>query len=202
MTITLDAVGKRFQQQWVLRQLTFSLRAPARVAISGPNGAGKTTLLRILSGQLTPSEGSVRFVRDGKPVEIENVYRHLSWAAPYMELIEELSLAEHIRFHARFKEMTVRAEEVIGLLGMQAHRHKRIGDLSSGMKQRVKLALALLSKSEVLLLDEPTSNLDVQGQDWYQALLREHAGTRLVIIASNEARDLEGCEETVALGAF
>lgn len=201
MTITLEGVGKRFHRQWVLRDLSLALESPQHIGISGPNGSGKTTLLRVISGQLAPSEGTVKYMLDSRPVLVEHFYKYLSWAAPYLELVEEFSLAEMVRFHSRVKRLVAPNAELIESVGLKDHVAKRVIDFSSGMKQRLKLALALYSDTPVLLLDEPTSNLDQEGSDWFHNALRSLAGERLVVTASNERDDLASCDRVIELSA-
>lgn len=196
MLIHLQDIGKRYRLDWIFRGLTYTLRPGERYALLGPNGSGKSTLMKVLSGHLTPSRGAVVFEKNGgTTVPVDEVYRHISYAAPYIELIEELTLEEALRFHAGLKpllpDMTL--ARLYDLLALPRARSKEIRFFSSGMKQRVKLALAVCSDTPVLLLDEPATNLDVQGVEWYKNLIREFAADRLVVIASNDPHDAEFC---------
>lgn len=204
MRIELQAVAKRYRREWILRQVNLDLQAPRRYAVTGPNGSGKSTLLKILSGHLTPSRGSIRFSQNGSPIPISEVYQELTFAAPYIELIEEYTLVEALRFHARFKPFLpgLDREGVIELLGLGRARDLPLNSFSSGMKQRVKLALACCSRSRLLLLDEPTTNLDAQGAAWYLNLVDTYAKDRLVIVASNVEADYQFCDEIISIPAF
>ena len=204
MTIRLEKAGKRYRMEWVFRHLDYSFEQGKRYAILGPNGSGKSTLLKVLSGFLTPSRGKVLHLRDGKPVPREEVYRSVGIAAPYVELIEEFTLLESIRFHRRFKPFLPgwTEQEVLGLLPFAAQKHKEIRYFSSGMKQRLKLALALCSDTPIVLLDEPGTNLDVQGQEWYLGLVDRLSGGRLLIVASNVQADVAFCEERLEIINF
>jgi len=195
MTISLDNAGKRFRLDWIFRGLNTSFEPGKRYAVLGPNGSGKSTLMKVLSGHLSLSKGAIRFSRNGKILEPESLYHCVAYAAPYIELIEELTLEEAIRFHVKLKPLLPGFDEkrVVELLSLPKARHKEIRFFSSGMKQRVKLALAVCSDTPLLLLDEPATNLDVQGIDWYKNLIRDHAGERTVIIASNDPHDAEFC---------
>ncbi|PHN08321.1 ABC transporter ATP-binding protein [Flavilitoribacter nigricans] len=197
MKIELEKVAKRYRREWILRKVDLTIEAGKRYAIEGPNGSGKSTLLRILSGHLTPSKGKIRHLVDGQVIDPDQVYRHLSYAAPYIELIEELTLAEALRFHRRFKEFLpgLDDEVILELLSLPGNSSKLVRHFSSGMKQRLKLALALCSDTSFLLLDEPTTNLDQQGIDWYLQLVERFAGDRTVVVASNVAVDFGFCEE-------
>jgi ABC-type multidrug transport system ATPase subunit len=193
--IALEQLGKRFRYEWIFRNLQADLHAGERWAILGPNGSGKSTLLKILSGHLSPSKGFARFSRLGKPVEPDAVYHHIAYAAPYIELIEEFTLEEALLFHSRLKPLAagLDASRLAELLELPGAAKKPLRTFSSGMKQRVKLALAICSNTPVLLLDEPTTNLDKTATLWFHHLLNRFAAGRLVVIATNEQADVEGC---------
>ena len=195
MTIRLQNTGKRFRLDWIFRGLDHTFLQAQRYAILGPNGSGKSTLLKVLSGHLSPSKGAVLFEDAGKAVEPDIIYRRISYAAPYIELIEEFTLEEALKFHAGLKPLLpgFTPARLYELLALPRARAKEIRFFSSGMKQRVKLALAVCSDTPVLLLDEPATNLDLQGIDWYKNLIAEYAADRLVVIASNDPHDAEFC---------
>jgi ABC-type multidrug transport system ATPase subunit len=196
MTITLENIGRRFNRDWIFRGINYTFNGGESYAILGPNGSGKSTLLQVLNGSLTPSEGIIEFFTGGSnPIDIEKAFQHLSLAAPYLELIEEFTLAEMIDFHFKFKSYLpgMDNEAVIDLLNMPASKHKMIRYFSSGMKQRLKLALAFSADTDMLILDEPTSNLDAQGVDWYLSLIQKYAQNRLTIIGSNQQHEYSFC---------
>lgn len=196
MKIELAGVGKRYRLEWVLRQVTLEFNQPKRYAVTGPNGSGKSTLLRLLSGHLRPSAGKLRFIKEGRPLDPALIYPHLSYAAPYIELIEEFTLQEALFFHQRFKPFYegLDVPKLIQLLGMQRATHKPIRHFSSGMKQRLRLALAICSQTPLLLLDEPGTNLDAQGIEWYHQLIRDFGEGRLIVVASNVEADYAFCQ--------
>ena len=196
MLIHLQDIGKRYRLEWIFRGLTHTLRSGERYALLGPNGSGKSTLLKVLSGHLSPSRGAVLFEKNGDAtIPPDDIYRHISYAAPYIELIEEFTLEEAMRFHAGLKPLLpgMTLTRLYDLLALPRARSKELRFFSSGMKQRVKLALAVCSDTPVLLLDEPATNLDVQGVEWYKNLIQEFAADRLVVIASNDPHDAEFC---------
>ena len=197
MEVSFRNVGKRYRYEWIFRDIDFTFSAGKKYAILGPNGSGKSTLQKILAGHLTPSKGNVDFTLDGKKIDADEVYRHISYSAPYIELIEEFTLAEAINFHQKFKPFLdqLRPDDLIEILDFEKSRKKPIRYFSSGMKQRLKLVLSICSKSSLLLLDEPTTNLDTQGMQWYRGLIEKFAGDRLVVIASNVEVDYDFCEE-------
>jgi ABC-type multidrug transport system ATPase subunit len=201
LQIELQQVSKRYRYEWILRKMDFRFSAGESYAVLGHNGSGKSTLMQLLSGFLSPSSGKVIFSLHDKVLDINSVYKHISFAAPYTELIEELTLEESLRFHQSFKPLVsgMTTAKMLDLLKLpQSARQKPVQFFSSGMKQRLKLALAFLSDTPVLLLDEPTITLDREGVAWYRYLLEEYALTkRLVIVASNVEEDLAGCQTRV-----
>lgn len=189
-------VGKRFHYDWIFQNINLSFHAEQKYALSGPNGSGKSTFLRLVSGHLTPTKGKIEYKLNGKVLDIDKVYRQLSIAAPYIELIEEMTLEEAIRFHRRFKEF-YKDVDLVEILRFSKYREQEIRFFSSGMKQRLKLALAICSHTPMLLLDEPGTNLDHQGLQWYRRLMSEFAKQRMVIIASNLDSDFDFCENQI-----
>jgi len=202
--ITLQNIGRRFNRDWIFRRLDHTFIIGESYAILGPNGSGKSTLLQVLNGSLTPSEGTISYNYEGKPVEAEKIFEHLSLAAPYLELIEEFTLTEMIDLHFKFKpyKTGMDSNAVIDLLAMQTSKNKLIKYFSSGMKQRLKLALAFCSDTALLMLDEPTSNLDTQGVDWYLGLVEKFALNRLTIICSNQAHEYGFCRNTINIADY
>ena len=195
MIITLQNISRRFNRDWIFREIDYTFTVGESYAILGPNGSGKSTLFQVLNGSLSPSAGTITYNFEGKAIEAEDVFKQLSLAAPYLELIEEFTLREMIDFHFKFKIYKVGMDKdgVIALLGMQASKNKPIKYFSSGMKQRLKLALAFCSDTTILMLDEPTSNLDAQGVEWYLSLVEKFALNRLTIICSNQLHEYSFC---------
>lgn len=206
LTVNLLEVGKRFRTEWIFRNLTHRFEPSTRTAILGPNGSGKSTLMKILSGHLTPSKGEIRFFLNENSLAIDpgEVWRQVSYAAPYIELIEEFTLTEALEFHGRFKPFQEKMGpgDLIGLLGFQKNRQKEIRFFSSGMKQRLRLALAVCSETPLLLLDEPTTNLDLEGIDWYKNLVEKFGQGRTVVIASNDPVDIDFCDKRLSISDF
>ena len=204
--IQLDTIGKRFRYEWIFRNISTTFEQGRRYAILGPNGVGKSTLMKILSGHLTPSSGKMTVQIKDKFLDADDIYRYVNYAAPYIELIEEFTLTEAIDFHIKFHPLSnsLTINDLITLLGFQKSRDKEIRYFSSGMRQRLKLALAICSNSPILLLDEPTTNLDVQGVEWYRGLMQQYTegSNRLVIIASNAEHDYDFCDATLNILDF
>jgi len=202
--IILQNIGRRFNRDWIFRGIDYTFTSGEAYAILGPNGSGKSTLLQVLNGSLSPSAGKINYFYEDKPVEIDAVYQHLSLAAPYLELIEEFTLDEMIDFHFKFKpyKAGIDKNELIGLLAMPNSKNKMIKYFSSGMKQRLKLAIAFCSDTPMLMLDEPTSNLDTQGVDWYLSLVQQFAANRLTIICSNQEHEYSFCDARLNITDF
>lgn len=199
INIKLENIGRRFNRDWIFRGIDYTFNTGESYAILGPNGSGKSTLLQVLNGSLTPSAGTINFFESDKPIDIEKIFQHLSLATPYLELIEEFTLTEMIDFHFKFKPYLpgMNNEAVIELLNMPTSKHKMIRYFSSGMKQRLKLALAFCADTSILMLDEPTSNLDAQGVDWYLSLVQQYAQNRLTIIGSNQQHEYDFCTHQI-----
>lgn len=194
MEISLNHIGRRFNKEWIFRNVDYNFVSGQKYAILGPNGSGKSTLLSIVLGNLTPSEGEINYENPKTPVD--QIYRHLSFAGPYLDLVEEFTLEETIEFHFQFKKYAegLNANAVIDILGLEKSRQKALKHFSSGMKQRTKLALACCADTPILILDEPTSNLDEQGVAWYLDLMQRFATNRITIIGSNQAHEYDFCD--------
>jgi ABC-type multidrug transport system ATPase subunit len=201
MKIDLDLAGKRFNYDWVFRDLSYSFASGNSYAILGPNGSGKSTLLQIIGGSLSLSEGLIHFTVNGKPVEEEHAYRHISFSAPAMELIEEFTLREFFSFQQHFKSTLPGADIpwMIHEIGLDHAADRPIRLYSSGMKQRVKLAQAIFSDAPALLLDEPCTNLDGPGIELYQSLIARHCLSRILIVASNNSPEYAMCTCQIGL---
>ena len=204
MNITLQNIGRRFNREWIFRGVEYTFKAGESYAILGSNGSGKSTLLQVLNGSLSPSAGILTYEKNGKEVPVEDVFQYLSLAAPYLELIEEFTLSEMIDLHFKFKSYKAGMDNkaVIDVLAMDANKNKLIKYFSSGMKQRLKLALAFCSDTPILMLDEPTSNLDAQGVDWYLGLVEKFAQGRLTIICSNQPHEYGFCGHQLSISDY
>ena len=204
MKITLQQAGKRYNRNWIFRRLDAQLVAGSPVAITGQNGSGKSTLLQVIAGVLEHSEGTLQYEQDGRVLEPSSLYRQVAICAPYLELIEELTLLEFLHFHEGFKPWLpgITADFVVESTGLQDARNKQIRDFSSGMKQRVKLAQAVLSNAPVLLLDEPTSNLDTKGVAMYHQWMQDFTGGRLLVIASNDESEIGICTHRISMADY
>lgn len=205
MEITLKDIGRRYNSEWIFRHINYRFESGKSYAVLGQNGSGKSTFLKVLSGSLSPSQGELIYTDKEINIGIDQIYQQLSIAAPYIELIEEFTLRELLDFHFQFKSYLpgFDKESVLNLLGLEHALDKEIRHFSSGMRQRVKLVLACCSNSNLVLLDEPTSNLDSAGEEWYLSLIdRTKRDFRLFIICSNQKKEYEFCDETISIVDF
>ena len=203
MEIKLKNVGRRFNKEWIFKSIDFNFSSNNKYAILGPNGSGKSTLLSVLLGSLTPSEGEISF-HNPNEIRVENIYQYISFAAPYLDLVEEFTLQETIDFHFQFKGYAdgLNAAFVLSLLGLEKSQDKALKHFSSGMKQRTKLALACCTNTPILILDEPTSNLDAQGIDWYIKLVNQYAVNKMIIIGSNQEHEYSFCDKRLNISDY
>jgi ABC-type multidrug transport system ATPase subunit len=193
--IALEGLGKKFRKDWVFRDLNHQFKNKSSTAIIGNNGSGKSTLLKLISTFSDPTLGKINYSK-------EQPERLISFAAPYLELIEELTLLEHLKFHFRFKKTTRSLDEMVQTVGLEGSEKKLIADFSSGMKQRLKLVLAFSSTDPLVLLDEPCSNLDESGIEWYQKQLSSIIGEKTIIIASNQRFEYGLCADKLNISSF
>ncbi|MDI9319417.1 MAG: ABC transporter ATP-binding protein [Phycisphaerales bacterium] len=204
MKISVESVHKRFIQHNIFKGVSLDFESPQSYALLGANGSGKSTLLRIIAGMQSPTKGTVTFSDMEQPIAAEKMFRYISFCAPGMELIEEMTLNEMLQFHFSFKPILsgCNIDSVIELIGLKAASHQQIGNFSSGMKQRVKLAQAIFSNSPILLLDEPCTNLDQAGVAQYRQWIKEYVANRLLIIASNEEREYDFCQHQIKMDDY
>ncbi len=204
MRIILSDTGKRFNRDWIFRHLTYEFLPGHSYAITGPNGSGKSTLLQIISAGMALSEGIIAWQNNGDPIDADNVFKSTSIAAPYLEVIEEMTAIEFLQFHHQFKRLLpdISFKEIISLIGLEKAANKQIRYYSSGMKQRIKLAQAIFSDVPPLLLDEPCTNLDATGYKLYHKLITDYAKGRTIIVSSNDANEYSFCGEVISITKF
>jgi len=205
ISIHINELGKKFVNEWIFKNVTLTIYPGEKLVILGSNGSGKSTLLQSISSFLIPTKGEVvwKKVRHAEIdsasdrvrnefgmteiIEDDFIYKHLSMASPYMELIEDFTLTETINHQKQFKPFVnnLSTKEIIALMQLEHAGEKYIKNYSSGMKQRVKLGLAILADCPVLLLDEPCSNLDPNAIAWYQTMIKDFAQHKTILVCSN-----------------
>ncbi|MDN3686752.1 ABC transporter ATP-binding protein [Cyclobacterium jeungdonense] len=200
-SVDLSLGGKKFQREWIFKALSLRVSSGEKIAITGGNGSGKSTLIKCLSGQMPLTEGELNFKSGDYSISMDDVYKHLVISAPYLELPEEFTLEEFLRFHFSFKKLDspVPFGELVELLHLKNAVNKPISLFSSGMKQRLKLGICFFSQSPLVLLDEPTSNLDEKGIQWYRNLIADFGKSKCLLIASNDSREYDFCEQILCL---
>ncbi len=200
MKISLQNAGKRYNRDWIFRNLSYEFSAPGAYAINGLNGSGKSTLLQCIAGSILHSEGKIIYSFESKITETPHLY--LSIATPYMELVEEMTGTEMLEFHRKFKSLTESNERILSVVALENAATKQIRYFSSGMKQRLKLALAFFSQSPILLLDEPVSNLDKEGIKLYHSLIKNYTSEKLVIVSSNDEQEYDFCKHIIHISDY
>lgn len=204
MTISLSDAGKRYNRDWIFRHLTYQFEAGKSYAITGPNGSGKSTLLQVISGNTMVNEGTIKWQLNEKRIEDEKVYKEVSISAPYLELIEEMTLSEFLQFHRSFKPFLpgVSMTDIIEVIGLEKAVNKQIRYYSSGMKQRVKLAQCIFSDTSLVLLDEPCTNLDAAGIELYHRLITTYCKNRMVVVSSNDEVEFSFCQAVINISDY
>jgi len=198
MKIIATGIHKKFRQEWVFKALNYTFESGKSYAIIGQNGAGKSTLLKTLAQYSLPNKGKVEF--EGIT---EDVNKQISFAAPYSELIEEFTLPELLNFlvHINFLEAHWDFSTFTSFIELQPSETKYIKNFSSGMRQKVKLGIALAANRPILCLDEPTSNLDETAKNWFYRAL-ESQRHKLILIASNEQAEINLCTDQLAIADY
>lgn len=204
-SLEAQQLNKSFGRRLIFNDLTFKFDKPGVYGISGPNGSGKSTLVKIIAGIIAASKGKIIHQLNGKTITEENLHNHIGFVSPYLVLYEEFSTLENLKLFADIRGTDFNKERVDYLLN-KFLLYKRKDDLlktySSGMKQRVKFIFALMHSPQLLILDEPTSNLDEEGKNSVYEIVKEESKTNIVIVASNERNDLELCDEIVLLEKY
>lgn len=190
MNIKLENISKRYDADWIFQDINAHFLTDRTYGIVGHNGSGKSTLLQIISGFITPTSGDV--VYDEGRLKVEMVFRQLSMAAPYLSLPVEMTVKEAAKYHHALKPLRAghSVKSLLEEIELSRHKEKPLSKLSSGMRQRLTLGLAIFSDSSILLLDEPCANLDARWSNWYNETLLNHRENRLIIICSN-SQDIE-----------
>ena len=219
MQITLKNTGKRFNREWIFRRVNFNFEIGRSYAITGANGSGKSTLLQVIAGAVLHNEGTIAYSSTNSNIELTGTaihktasiqqqilsaeaYKHIVLCAPYLELIEEMTAVEFMKFHSHFKSFIVTIDEILLQVGLKNAADKQIRYYSSGMKQRLKLAQAFFSNSTAILLDEPTTNLDADGIALYQQLIRNYTAGKLLIVSSNDKDEYNFCDHQLSMADY
>jgi ABC-type multidrug transport system ATPase subunit len=189
--IDVKNLGKQYNQQWLFRKFSFQFQDNNAYGIIGPNGSGKSTFIKILMGLSEPTEGQIGIEINKKQISANRLHQYFSFAATYSGLLDDLNLKEQVTMYSRFKSLTnnIFAEELLEKANLIEHKNVKFHLLSSGMKQRLRLALALFTDTPLLFLDEPVSHLDSDSIQWFHKLFQENSAHRIIIIATNQHPD-------------
>jgi heme exporter protein A len=201
--LKVDRVSKEFNYRWIFRDVSFSLELGHSHSITGKNGAGKSTLIKIIAQVLTPTKGLVDYHNNGKKISKENVKHIIGLVSPYLQLYDEFTAVENIRFLSEIRTGGKEDAKWVDGLFKRFELIERKDDLvrtySSGMKQRLKYIFALMHHPKILLLDEPTSNLDESGVSIVKEIVQEQKEQGILIIATNDIQESQWCESNTQL---
>lgn len=208
MFIQLDNISKRFGNTIIARDLSLTINSGEKWHISGSNGKGKSSLMQILAAYSSPDLGQVIYKSsDNKNLNPGEVFQYISISTPYTDLIYDYTLQEQIDFHFQFKKSLVSKEVLTSWLErakIKAVKNRPLGLFSSGMKQKVKLILTLLSDAQCIFLDEPCSNLDQDGKEFYKELVnfRLTIPSTWIICSNNQPEEHFFCNKTLDLDSL
>jgi heme exporter protein A len=204
-SINGEAISKNFGRRVIFKDLTFQFNINGVYGISGPNGSGKSTLIKIMAGINSPSSGKINHRSDKNEIIPEKLHNYLGFVSPYLVLYEEFSAWENLEQFSKIRDVNFNKEKIESLLNdflLYDRRDDLVKTYSSGMKQRMKFIFALMHSPDLILLDEPTSNLDDEGKETVYRIIRKEAEENIVVVASNEKSDLALCRETIRLGNY
>lgn len=203
MTIKLTAIAKEFNRRLIFSDISFSLGGSESIAITGRNGSGKSTLVKIICGLLAPTRGTIEFAWNGKAVVVEELRNHIGLVSPYLQLYDEFSGVENLEILSKIRADGAlengRIEDVLTMAGLWDRRKDYVRTYSSGMKQRLKYAFAILHRPALLILDEPTSNLDKEGVEMVRAIVEEQVKAGVLVVATNDAEEAAWCMKEIKL---
>ncbi len=204
-SIQVTELKKTFGRRLIFDNINFSLKANTIFGITGANGSGKSTLIKIIAGINSPTSGKIIYKNGDKEIISEELHNYIGFVSPYLVLYDEFSAWENLNYFANIRNVPFNKEKIEHLLN-QFLLFNRKNDLvktySSGMKQRMKFIFALMHSPKIILLDEPTSNLDDEGKESVYRIIENEGEQNIIIVASNEKSDLQFCKETLKLEEF
>lgn len=202
--VVVENIGKDFNRRNIFKEISFVLESGESLAITGKNGAGKSTLVKILADILTPTRGSVQYYSDGSRLTEDDLKHTLGLVSPYLQLYDEFTAWENmeilsaVRANGELDEL--RLEETFRLFNLWHRKHDIVRTFSSGMKQRLKYVFALQHRPDILLLDEPTSNLDEEGIEAVKNVVKEYRSNGILVIATNDVQEAGWCDKKIYIG--
>ncbi len=204
-SVEIQNLVQYFGRRLIFENINFTLSAGSIVGISGPNGSGKSTLVKIIADLISPTKGKVIHKNSGGIITSELLHNHLGFVSPYLILYDEFTAEENLNHSANIRGIKFNKEKsdyLLSELNLYDRRADLVRGYSSGMKQRLKFIFALLHQPELIILDEPTSNLDNTGKDKVYRLIETEGKENLVIVASNEDSDISLCSQVIELEKF
>lgn len=201
-SLEVNNLTKFFGRRLIFNNLNFKFDGKGIFGISGPNGSGKSTLVKILAGIIGANKGKIKHSLNGQEIVDEKLHNHIGFVSPYLVLYEEFSAEENLMLFAKIRGVHYDKKRIDNLFEkflLYKRKDDFVKTYSSGMKQRLKFIFALMHAPQLIILDEPTSNLDDEGKNSVYELIKEEARNNIVIIASNEKNDLELCNEIILL---
>ncbi len=201
-SLEIKNISKNFGRRLIFQNINYSINSNSVVGISGNNGSGKSTLIKIIAGVLAPNQGEIIHSFESKKIADDKLFNHIGFVSPYLILYEEFSAVENLKIFSKIRGIEYDTEYIKMLFNktnLYSRRKDIVKTYSSGMKQRLKFIFALMHKPDLLLLDEPTSNLDNEGKDSVYSIVSEYSKNNIVIIASNEDLDLKLCSDILYL---
>ena len=203
LRLTLNGVSKEFSRRLIFRGISASLGSGESLAITGRNGSGKSTLVKVIAGLLSPTRGTIEYSEAGRILSANDLRDHLGLVSPYLQMYDEFSASENLQLLSMIRSDTQiddrRLKEVLMMVGLWERRSDYVRTYSSGMKQRLKYAFAIAHRPSLLILDEPTSNLDSDGIGMVKGLVEDQKKKGLLIVATNDASEAEWCAGRIDL---
>ena len=201
-----ENIGKRFGRRVLFQRLSLEADPERTLAITGPNGSGKSTLIKILAGVMKPTRGAVHLSVGNSEISEEERPMYVGLVAPYLNLYDAFTPRENLRFVAKARRISSfqdRISRVLGKVELSTRADDPVGTFSSGMKQRLRFAFALFTEPPVLLLDEPSANLDANGVKLVREIIQQARDDgQIVIVATNDADEAASCDDSINVEDF
>jgi len=204
-SLTAELVNKTYGRRLIFSGINFKLNFSTIFGISGPNGSGKSTLVKIIANLISPSSGKLVHNLDGTEIKSEQLHNHIGLVSPYLVLYDEFTAYENLNYFSEIRGIPFNKRKIDNLLNkflLFNRKDDLVKTYSSGMKQRLKFIFGLMHSPQLLILDEPTSNLDDEGKEVVYELVKEEGTKNIVVIASNEKTDLSLCNEIIDLNNY
>lgn len=204
--LTVDGLAKRFGHRLLFKGLSCTVQGGEALAITGANGSGKSTLMRIVAGVMSPTKGEVSLEIDNRSIEAEDRPLLTGFVSPYLNVYDGFTARENLAFITKARRMkgaSKRIEALLAFVSLEARANDLVGTFSSGMKQRVKFAAALLAEPPLLLLDEPSTNLDEAGIAMVRRIIEvQKKENRILLLATNNPDEVSWCSRSMRIEDF